>query len=503
MVLNPNRRPIPSWIVKLTPVAKFILESGNIEMDPIGQRLDVGSLDKKQGIIRSLLSAQDICEIALREMDTTLPNVTHGYRSIDGGHRKRAIFEFFTNKFKTGSDTYCFVDGKTYEVSNQYYSELPAEVKEFFNSYKLRFVVYDKSMTDEQAGETFRLRNLSTNVNHQEMLNSYEDNLVAKFVREISRTIRQCKNVPHQIFASSINSKGETVPVYFQTAPSRLSHDEFVARLLCLIVKDKGLTTSSHDEIRDMYVDYGHPENGIWVKDSSLARKHQNELKNALDFLLHYAEVRKRLTNYAGITNLEAVMLSRLYIYLCSQYGKYPSQWSISDMDTFYNYFKVTFNSFVGKNPTGRRLEIAYEGTGKTKAEMMKKHLAVFDVEFKILNTVNWMLAEFEMENITPEMMTIVVKDKNRSIDRNQREDLWLKQGRKCFISEKDLAFEDAVAAHVVAHSEGGMTNADNIVIVHKELNNKMGSLNVHDYKRMYQENLNKSSNNLEEVVLS
>jgi hypothetical protein len=483
--------PTPKWETRLSPISKFLLEVGIIELDPIGQRLDADCIVKKQGIIRSILTSQDICEIALRHMDKTAPEIKYEYRSIDGGHRKRAIYEFFMGKFATGPNTIVIINGQLIDVSGMFYSELPKSVQKIFTDYNLRFVIYDKTMTDEQAGETFRLRNLSTNVNHQEMLNSYEDNLVAKVVRETSRVIRQVNNVPHVLFTSHTNSKGETRSVYFQTKPSRLSHDEFVARLLCMIIKNKGLSTCSFEELEEMYVNYGHPESGIWAKDPVIEKRHRAELNTALNFILEYAEVRKRNSNSAGITNHEAVMLSRYYMHMVGQHGKYMANWKVSSMDKFYENFKVVLDSFIGKNPNGRRLAIAYVGTGKTKSEMMKKHLAVFDVLFKVQNSLKWLLEEFEELGLKNADLGITIKDKNRFLSREEREVMWLKQDRKCWISGLDLKFEDAVAAHIIPHEEGGETTIDNIVIVDKKLNAKMGSMNAHDYKRMYLE-LNK-----------
>lgn len=479
-------RPTPKWETKLTPISQFLLEIGIIELDPVGQRLDMDHLPKKQGIIRSILTSQDICEIALRHMDKSKGEVIYQYRSIDGGHRKRAIYEFFTGKFRTGPKTIVFIDGEMVDVSNMYYAELPEKVQKVFLDYKLRFVIYDKSMTDEQAGETFRLRNLSTNVNHQEMLNSYEDNLVAKLVRETSRVIPRLNNVPHILFTMHKNSKNEIRSVYFQKAPERLSHDEFVARLLCMIIKNQGLSTCSHDEIEDMYVTYGHPEDGLWAQDPALAKRHKAELKTALDFILSYAEVRKRANGSAGLTNIEAVMISRFYMYMTGLYGKYVANWKIYSMDNFYTQFKIVFDSFVGKNPSGRRLEVVYGN--RTKAEAMKKFLAAFDNLSKVQHSLKWLFDEFDELGITHGDLGIVIKDKNRILSREEKETMWLKQNRKCWISDNDLKFEDAVAAHIIPHEEGGATTPDNIVIVHKDLNSKMGSINAHLYKEMYQQ---------------
>jgi hypothetical protein len=486
MTLKPV--PTPKWEIRLSPISKFLLDVGTIELDPVGQRLDADDNSKKQGIIRSILTSQDICEIALRHMDKTLESVMYEYRSIDGGHRKRAIYEFFMNKFATGPNTIVFVDAQAVDVSGLFYSELPKTVQKIFLDYNLRFVIYDKSMTDEQAGETFRLRNLSTNVNHQEMLNSYEDNLVAKFVRETARIIRQVNNVPHVLFTTHTNAKGETRSVYFQTKPTRLSQDEFVARFLCMIIKNEGLSTCSFEELEEMYVKYGHPVDGIWAKDPAIEKRHRAELNTALNFVLHYAEVRKQNSKSAGITNHEAIMLTRFYMHMVGKHGKYVTNWKIASMDKFYKNFKTVLDSFIGNNPNGRRLELAYEKGGKTKAQAMKGHLAVFDVLFKVKNSLHWLLEEIEELKLTNADMGIVIKDKVRFLSREDREVMWLKQDRKCWVSELPLKFEDAVAAHIVPHEEGGETSVDNIVIVHKDLNSKMGAMNANDFKRVYWE---------------
>ena len=121
----------PHWKVEVKPIVKFLTQAGIIDCDPLSQRPDVESLPKSQGIIRSILLGYDICEIALRVMDKNIPGVKHEYRSIDGGHRKRAILKFFNNQFKTGPDTIVWIDEEKepLDQSGLLYSELdPREI---------------------------------------------------------------------------------------------------------------------------------------------------------------------------------------------------------------------------------------------------------------------------------------------------------------------------------------------------------------------------------------
>ena len=480
-----------------TTIQLFMLKAGVIDCDPIGQRLDVNSLTKKQGIIRSIISGNDICEIALRDMgDDT-------YRSIDGGHRKRSIKEFRNGDFSTGENTYSFIDGEVFDVSNTFYKDLPSLVRKQFDSYKLRFVVYGKEMTDAQAGETFRLRNLSTDVNHQEMLNSYEDNLVAKLVRETARVVPQVKNIPHPLFElykvqkRKTDDTEEIAAQWFQIAPSRLSYDEFVARLLCVLLKNDGVETSSKQEIQDMYIRLGDPVDGEWIKDPSKIVEAEKALKDALDFVFDYAKARKgQLGN--GLTASEATMLSRLYVYLLKELG--PTFY-IRDDVKFFDAFKPALDSFVGKPPS--QVVVVYPDSGKNAAVAFKGHMGHYDIKYRVENTVIWFIEalgggtagldksitiDAVKPKITWESMGIVVKDKVRGISRELREQIWLEQGKICYVTKLPLDFADAVGAHIISHEKGGKTTRDNIRVVHKKINAEMGSTDLEVYAKMWQE---------------
>ena len=232
------------WQTKEVSIGTFCamispLSTELIDTDPEGQRPDIESLSKKQGIIDTVLRGYDFGELKLRTLVEAVRIATaFKYRSIDGGHRKRSIRDFINNKFKTGRNTVAYVNGQVIPVGNKFFKELPSEVKEQFSSYKIRFTIYDESMTDEQAGEIFRRTNITTDVNHQEMLNSYEDNLVARFVRYTSRPVVGVGNKYHALF--EYKTLGEDrKQVWFSTPSSRLRDDEFVTRFITMLTKDE------------------------------------------------------------------------------------------------------------------------------------------------------------------------------------------------------------------------------------------------------------------------
>jgi 5-methylcytosine-specific restriction endonuclease McrA len=89
------------------------------------------------------------------------------------------------------------------------------------------------------------------------------------------------------------------------------------------------------------------------------------------------------------------------------------------------------------------------------------------------------------------ERKILIVLDSRRKINRSDRELLLNKQRGLCYIDGNKLMLEDAEAGHIIPHSEGGSTSLDNIVMIRRIHNSKMGSMNVETYKEMYQRRSN------------
>jgi len=477
-----------NWIIKEYSIANFYnmlmpLSEEKIDCDPVGQRPDVESMSKRQGIIDTIIRGYDIGELKLRIVDGH-----YRFRSIDGGHRKRAARDFINNKFKTHRNTSCVINGKEYYVGGMYYKELPIEVKEKFNSYKLRFTIYGEEMTDEEAGEIFRRTNITTDVNHQEMLNSYEDNLVAKFVRELSRPIRDLNNEYHPLFEYKDLNPEDRKQVWFQSASTRLRDDEFVTRFLTLLTKkstDANWLTCSKYESEQTFIQLGDKNKGDWVKNSSEAKKHQKMVIDALDFMLKYAKAKSSLSKQK-ISNQEFTVVSRLYVYLNKQFGK--NGYKVSDWATFYTSVRNAMDRFVGKDPNNLRMELWNDDKG-TRAISTAFHgyLTVHDKQTKSEQSMKWLLEEMDIND-----SGITFLDPVRFFSPEIIEQVLRNQNYKCWVTGKPLDIKDAVGGHIVAHSEGGRTTIDNCMVCHKDENEKMGAIDATLYRQIRQEELSK-----------
>ena len=93
------------FYVKAITIREYITEwYRKIDCQPVCQRLPIRmhGLEKAQGIIQTILDGHNIGQITLAIIDS----LDFDYESIDGGHRKRHIWEFYNDKFKVNGQRF-------------------------------------------------------------------------------------------------------------------------------------------------------------------------------------------------------------------------------------------------------------------------------------------------------------------------------------------------------------------------------------------------------------
>jgi endonuclease YncB( thermonuclease family) len=482
------------WIHSIKTVSEFYdmlkpNSKNRIDCDPVGQRPDMEDLGKKQGIIDTMIRGYDFGEFKLRTLTKALQDAFgFKYRSIDGGHRKRAIRDFIDGKFKTHRDTVAVVNGEEIYVGNKTYSQLPEGVQDQFNSYRIRMTVYDESMTDGQAGETFRRTNISTDVNHQEMLNSHEDNLVAIWVREISRPIPGLNNRYHLLFEYTYPSPDDRQQRWYKDVSKRLRDDRSVSALLTFFKRlDKGennLYAITDDELTRTWNEFGDPIGGMWYRQPTQAKKYKSLVEDALNFLYNYAVQKKNNSKY-GLTGRDFALMYRFYVYMYITYGK---TFRVKDFEKLQFSVRKAMDKFIGKDESKLRMEVCQEDSEKRPVcKCFEAYLTVHGDNRKSEQTVKWLLEEMgDLKN-----SGIVFLSKDRDFGAEMIEEKWRANDCKCEIDNEYLALNEAVGAHIEAWSEGGPTVMTNLMVVRKEHNDKMGAMNALDYKRIYWNNVN------------
>ena len=177
--------------------------------------------------------------------------------------------------------------------------------------------------------------------------------------------------------------------------------------------------------------------------------------------------------------NEDFKMLSFLWMYMKDTY----KTWKIEDDLTFLLEYKKAFNTMTDKDGKYGKIlnDVDFDDKGRTIAEAFKGYLGAPHHYKKVKQTVIWLLGEFNIDDY------IIVKDTKRTYTYFEKERKLLDQNMKCYITGIDASMEDMEAAHIVPHSGGGRSTYDNFVMVLKEHNRKMGSMNLHDYMNSLQ----------------
>ena len=443
-----------------------------IDCNPIGQRPPVPDKNnsKKEGIIRSILLGINLGEITIVK-NYISKTLKYMYESLDGGHRKRYIWQFMNNEFS--------VDGI-------YFNKLSSSRKKAFEKYKLTFVIYEP-MSNHAKGYIFRTVNDSTHINHQEMLNSYGDTNIACAMRETVRQIQksngQYTTTNHPIFEttnSSFNYK------YLDFDNERLFTEELITHIAFRYTQKSLLGGTSDENTEKMYKDLENSKKEVGI----LSKK----LTNHLNILFEFSKVKKSIFN-CGLSQKEWKLLSYLIFYLIDEFKKFK----IKNYQNFYKSFKECLNLMTDDGGSlSKKTNINYkkdlydldfDSKNRTIGEAFKQYLNVVDNCNKIKQAVVWYLNEFDI------LEHIDILDKNRSYVVKIKHSQLASQKYICFIDDEPLTYAEAEAAHIKPHSKGGRTDKDNIVMVRKIHNRNMGTMNAIEYKEFYTKNKNKKIN--------
>ena len=453
-----------NWKTEIWTIKDFMVKSGKIDCDPVGQRPSVSpnpfgesKPSKQQSIIETIMSGYDIGEVKLSlEEDGTLRTL----ESIDGGNRKRTILEFLANEFPMH---------KTSSLGNGeelYYERFTDDQMKYFLNYEMRFVIYE-GLTPYEKGLYFRNTNNTTSVNNQEHLNSYGNIPIANAIRENARIVKGVNNTPHILFDSHKKPVGKNKVnkdhfPYIEANNNRLRLDELVARIMYMVYKDESPVVAPFESLEEMY------------SDSSLDAKKvetlNKKLGKCLDFL-HNCALQRRSQLYRGILIPQAVMLYRLWFYLKKEYGKFD----IEDYGLFWDEFEKAYNVFDRQNP--KRDDTVYGN--RHIVEAFHGHLGEHKTQSKFDNTIKWLLEEMDLEKATVYKLDSARVFKQKDIDIK-----WSGQMKRCWVSGEPLDRKDAQGGHIISYKNGGKTEIDNLVVISAEHNRRMQDQNAHDYKK-------------------
>ena len=419
------------------------------DCNPIGQRpavyLNIDNI-KNVEIIQSIILGIDITQITL----VKISDKKYKYESLDGGHRKRAIKAYIAGDFR---------------VFGKFYSELSEEEREKFLNYELTFIIYEPLSTF-MKGYIFRNINKTTDVNNQENLNSYGNLAIANAIRQTVRQMSMNGKVTkiHDFFelTSSGNFK------FIATDNLRLKLEEFVSRYYYRFYKGGDIGSREFGEVQTMYLDENVNTNKIKKSVDSL-----------LDYLLNMAEARKGVAGSKGLAWGEMNTLANLYLFLFAQYG----DWSMDDPIGFYRAFQEVYNDFY-HDTKGRHenvVKFSFEGSGVTEKECFRNYAVNQNSYQKQEQLMKWVTSGFDVCNF------ITIKDPTRNFPNWMKTVTLSNQNYVCAIDGLPLDWDEAEAAHIIAHAKGGKTILSNCSMVRKIHNSDMGTMDVTEYKKVWE----------------
>ena len=89
------------------------------------------------------------------------------------------------------------------------------------------------------------------------------------------------------------------------------------------------------------------------------------------------------------------------------------------------------------------------------------------------------------LKEITPEVIT---KDSTRGFPVAMLLKRYEEVGGICEVEGTKIHFNQVVGAHIIPHSKGGKTEYGNLMITTKFHNEKMGTMNALEYKKLWNE---------------
>ena len=372
-------------------------------------------------------------------------DVGYQYISIDGNNRSRAIARFSKNTFGLNTTEEHKISGieqpayRKWKPTNstRTYNTLPDFIKTHFDS-NIHVVVYkvvEASLTD--LCELFININDGVTLNPQEKRNAIVCKL-ASIVRELSQDFEKFFSL-----------------YWTKESMKRRNHEEFIVSLWVHIQKSTGGNINKSER------DYAYEFESNETVQNKERQQVRDVLKIVSECCVNQDLEGKLLPNEA--TRFDFCMVVH---YLLSNNYKIINkrkffEWFVSSYTKIKNAVDENGNNIILWKD-GRGLNARdYSGTQRSyDGGHRAARLSAFVIEFSQLD-----------EEV------IIQKDSKRQFETNIRPLLWLKQDKKCAISNKEIALEHVMNGnvthvdHIIPHSKGGLTTIKNARLVFADEN--------------------------------
>lgn len=517
MLLPPNPIVQKSFdFLSKTIEQTFIAEKdneGNL-LDPfhkevyINERInrpDVFDMNKKQAIACYPIYGWSFGQITLREVKRYKVGATFvSYEVIDGGHRVRAIREFINNEFALPVWAEpVTIDGVEYDVANKFYSDLDPAVQLKYNNYKLMFMIYDKTLTDYEAGIVFNWQNKQSDLNDIEKFNAIQT-MVSNYIRERSRMLNDnLKNVSgftekHRLFSSDPKpNKNFPVGSVIVEEDSRLRFQYILSQIVFWYsyLNDKNNKPISHTKVESPSYSW----DTIYAKlnlEDELWKSKQKQRVDAIESILDELHKISSIFNNLSDTKMNYLILRFVYIFL----HELKCKFGVNNVKIDSSKLGLFFNNVISELKTKKLNYIDYKGPNSDdqRQDMAIKLLFAFgktmnfDVASKVIDIAKdgsstfksvWD-DEIDLKKLQDFGVTITPKTSPNKTDKNI---MYVEQKQSCALDGQFCKLEDMDFAHDIARAKGiangSQTNKDGGKLVWRKWNNMMGQMTIDEFK--------------------
>jgi hypothetical protein len=420
-----------------------LIISGKLNTNPIGQRPPVTRKHTKSSrIIKAMLEGYGIGMFTIRDIredkaaKEIYPNAD--YLVIDGGHRGRALRDFYMNKFIVNGFTSAMMEDLNFSDF-----DIPVQVC---------------ICTDSEATQLFRYVNTNTPVNFMEQIMSDDVSNVLKEIRIRTSYYKEYDNKEAPLFEVVTDSRGDQKSKYFDMEPNlRRKWDEWVA---IAMIKSQGGGN----------VDAGQTEIELLAEEESVSKQNLSVVDRCLDDIQKIAQFRTRKLNTDIFAALQLVWFGL--------YGQNRS-FKISDYKQFQKEFMRVYSLLTGNND-----KLAFEFIDfKGERESLKKFFRANQRNFSSSEKQSACFDEF-MKLTSLDQLSVTFRDDRRSVSTKDREEMLALQGYRCYIDGQPLELSESVFGHDTPWAEGGQIEEGKVI--RATHNRNMGTMTIEDYREWY-----------------
>lgn len=425
-----------------------MVKHNKLNPDPIGQRPPVSQGPKKsQGIMASVLSGEGLPSFCLRDIrnDEKMQKIypSFDYIVVDGGHRMRALVQYFDNRFS--------VNGKKYKDTNVDLS-------------KITFMVDITVCTSREAINKFRNWNKCSPSNFMESLMADDESEICKEARSLTTSYKEYNNDAHELFEVTYDRRsGEEKSVWFNMAPNhRRKWDEY-ALIAMIKAIGKGNVSAGQSQIQAL-IDQEYEGNNPVTK--SVIKTVTRMFDDALDYQQARGKSYKLNTDiFAAFQNV--------------WFGLYEANrnFKIDDPELFKDAFMEAYVRLTSTRDTSYDDElITYKGETTSIKTFIRSNMT----NFANAGVQKVCAKRFIEELGDLDDCGVIFRDAKRSLTTAQREEQLALQGYVCAIDKKPLKLEDSVWAHNVAWAKGGSTSDG--AVIRRSTNLEMGQTTLDEF---------------------